>query len=101
MPAALPFNIPIISSRLPGRTVNFAINPHISLASCEPARMGVSVTAPTSDRDFRSVYSQLSNIQVVVGEWNALRLHGSAVRNQRERFPYQRGRKAPAFRPGI
>jgi hypothetical protein len=32
------------------------------------------------------VYSQLSNQQIVVGEWQALQVDGSAVRDQRERF---------------
>src|SRR5260370_36075923 len=53
MSAALSFKISTISSRLPGRSVIFAINPHIPLASCEPARMGVSATAPRYSKNVR------------------------------------------------
>ena len=40
-------------SRLPGRSVIFAINPHILLASCEPVRTGVSATAPRYSKNVR------------------------------------------------
>src|SRR5712691_1787855 len=53
MSAALSFSIPTISSRLPGTTVSFAINPYIPLASFEPARTGVTVTTPKYSKNFR------------------------------------------------
>jgi hypothetical protein len=53
MSAALSFSIPIISSRRPGTTVSFTINPYIPLASCEGARTGVTATAPRYSRNFR------------------------------------------------
>jgi hypothetical protein len=40
--AALSFKISIISSRLPGRSVIFAINPHMLLASCEPLEQALA-----------------------------------------------------------
>jgi len=65
MPAALSFNIPIISSRLPGTTVSFTINPYIAFASRERARTGLTVMAPTYSRRFRS---HVSRIHVLKGK---------------------------------
>jgi hypothetical protein len=46
-------DISIISSRLPGRRVIFAINPDIPLASFESASTGVSATAPMYSKNVR------------------------------------------------
>jgi hypothetical protein len=46
MSAALFFNIPTISSCLPGTTVSFTVNPYIALAFCGLAGAGATMTAP-------------------------------------------------------